>query len=185
MYFSTEYKIAPRAAEVTIKIIGEGFLPNIFLYPKAISAIKAKMISPITSGVLSPSFMLSKRKILLINKSIDVPKIKPTTQGRTPPRKAFTAWYCRKFFTTAEINNMIMNEGKTTPRVAHNEPTIPPKTGPSKPHSALPVIDPTKVAILTAMGPGVDSDTAIILRSSDSVNHPLAKTLSKTIEIMA
>jgi hypothetical protein len=38
----------------------------------------------------------------------------------------------------ADINKMMIKEGKTTPRVAQAEPIIPPKIGPKKPHSALP-----------------------------------------------
>ena len=45
---------------------------------------------------------------------------------------------------------MMMTAGVTSPSVAMIEPGTPP------------VIYPTYVAVLTPMGPGVDSDTAII-----------------------
>jgi len=41
-----------------------------------------------------------------------------------------------------------------------------------------------KVAIFTASGPGVDSDTAIKLRNSLSVSQPWPSTTSRTSEIM-
>ena len=43
---------------------------------------------------------------------------------------------------------------------------------------------PIKVAMFTASGPGVDSDTAIKLRNSLSVSQPCPSTVSRTSEIM-
>ena len=48
-----------------------------------------------------------------------------------------------------QINKIIINEGRTTPKVARKEPRIPPW------------VEPIKVAIFIAKGPGVDSLTAI------------------------
>ena len=47
-----------------------------------------------------------------------------------------------------------------------------------------PCDEPTNVAIFTASGPGVDSETAIKLKNSDSVSQPLDRTVSRTREIM-
>ena len=44
--------------------------------------------------------------------------------------------------------------------------------------------EPMKVAILTASGPGVDSDTAMKLKNSLSVSHPWFSTTSRTSEII-
>ena len=41
-----------------------------------------------------------------------------------------------------------------------------------------------KVAMLTASGPGVDSDTAMKLRNSLSVSQPCESTVSRTSEII-
>ena len=63
-------------------------------------------------------------------------------------------------------------EGSTTPSVAHSAPAMPACE------------EPIKVAMLTASGPGVDSDTAMKLRNSASVSQPLPSTASRTSEIM-
>ena len=55
---------------------------------------------------------------------------------------------------------MMINEGKIAPAVAQRAPKNPPCD------------EPTKVAIFTAIGPGVDSATAIKLSSSLSVSQP-------------
>ena len=51
---------------------------------------------------------------------------------------------------------MMIKDGSTTPKVAMKEPRSPPWDV------------PIKVAIFTAIGPGVDSDTATIFKKSDS-----------------
>ena len=61
---------------------------------------------------------------------------------------------------------IIINDGTTIPSVATNAPKIPPCD------------EPTNVAIFTAIGPGVDSDIAIILSSSSSVSHPVPTQVS-------
>ena len=71
------------------------------------------------------------------------------------------------------INNIITKDGNTTPKVAHTAPKTPPCEY------------PTKVAIFTAIGPGVDSETAIIFKSSSSVSQPRESALSRISEIMA
>ena len=43
-----------------------------------------------------------------------------------------------------------------------------------------PCDEPTNVAIFTASGPGVDSETAIKLKNSDSVSQPLDRTVPRT-----
>ena len=65
----------------------------------------------------------------------------------------------KRFFAKAAIKRTIKNAGSTTPSVARNAPKNPPCD------------EPIKVAIFTAIGPGVDSATAIKSRSSDSVSQ--------------
>ena len=55
------------------------------------------------------------------------------------------------FFKHIAISKIIINEGRTTPSVETKLPRIPPW------------VEPTYVAILTAIGPGVDSHTPIKL----------------------
>ena len=90
-----------------------------------------------------------------------VARIIATTHGRTPDKKALTGAYFIRFFSADAIKRIIKNDGNTTPSVATNEPRIPP------------CVEPIKVAIFTARGPGVDSDTAIKFRNSFSVSQPL------------
>ena len=99
-----------------------------------------------------------------------VARIIATTHGRTPDKKALTGAYFIRFFNADAIKRIIKNDGNTTPSVATNEPRIPP------------CVEPIKVAIFTARGPGVDSDTAIKFRNSFSVSQPLESTLSRTSE---
>ena len=101
-----------------------------------------------------------------------VAKIIATTQGRTPERNASTPAYFIRFRSTAVMSRMMKNEGSTTPSVAKNAPASPPCD------------EPMKVAILTASGPGVDSDTAMKLKNSLSVSHPWFSTTSRTSEII-
>ena len=54
------------------------------------------------------------------------------------------------------MSRMMKKDGRTTPSVAQNAPSTPPCDA------------PMKVAMLTASGPGVDSDTAMKLRNSAS-----------------
>ena len=77
-----------------------------------------------------------------------------------------------RFRSTAAISSRSRNDGSTTPSVATSAPQKPPCD------------EPTNVAIFTASGPGVDSETAIKLRNSDSVSQPLDRTVSRTREIM-
>ena len=99
-----------------------------------------------------------------------VARIIATTHGRIPDKKALTGAYFIRFFSADAIKRIIKNDGNTTPSVATNEPRIPP------------CVEPIKVAIFTARGPGVDSDTAIKFRNSFSVSQPLESTLSRTSE---
>ena len=101
-----------------------------------------------------------------------VARIIATTQGRTPERKASTPAYFIRFCSTAAMSRMMTNEGSTTPSVAKNAPSSPPCE------------EPMKVAMLTASGPGVDSDTAIKLKNSLSVSQPCESTVSRTSEII-
>ena len=80
--------------------------------------------------------------------------------GRIPVKVALTPAYFKRLLATEAIIKITVKDGKTIPSVAINAPKIPPCD------------DPTKVAIFTAIGPGVDSAIAIILSNSLSVNHP-------------
>ena len=63
-----------------------------------------------------------------------------------------------------------MKDGRTTSSVARNEPRMPP------------CAEPINVAILTASGQGVDSETAIKFKNSLSVSQPFEMTVSHTKE---
>ena len=101
-----------------------------------------------------------------------VAKIIPTTAGRMPPSVALTPAYFSNFVKSEAMRSMIINEGKTTPSVARSAPKIPPCE------------EPTKVAIFTAIGPGVDSATAIKFKSSLSVSQAFARQSSRIKEII-
>lgn len=104
---------------------------------------------------------------------MEVPTIRPITVGLIPLITDFTPAYLSKRVKTDAISRIIMKDGNTTPTVATRAPKIPAWD------------DPTKVAILTAMGPGVDSDTAIKFIISDSVNQPFDKQSSLIKDIIA
>lgn len=99
---------------------------------------------------------------------IAVARIIAITHGRTPERKALTPAYFIRFLSTAAIKSIIMKDGRTTPSVAINEPRMPP------------CVEPINVAILTASGPGVDSETAMKFKNSLSVSQPFEMTVSLT-----
>ena len=65
-----------------------------------------------------------------------------------------------KFLRSAAMKRIMKKEGISTPRVAKKLPKIPPWE------------EPIKVAILTARGPGVDSETAMKFKNSSSDSHP-------------
>ena len=99
-----------------------------------------------------------------------VARIIATTQGRTPARKALTPAYFIRLCSAAAMSRMMTKEGSTTPTVAAKEPASPACEA------------PIKVAMFTASGPGVDSDNAIKLKNSLSVNHTWYNTTSRTSE---
>ena len=101
-----------------------------------------------------------------------VERMRATTQGRTPERKASTPAYLSRSWMRAAMSRMMKKDGRTTPSVAQNAPGTPPCDA------------PMKVAMLTASGPGVDSDTAMKLRNSASESQPLSRTFSRMREIM-
>jgi hypothetical protein len=70
---------------------------------------------------------------------------------------------------------MIINEGSTTPKVATIEPRILPEV----------TVEPIYVAILIAIGPGVDSHTPIKLVNISKDNQPLEIHTSLTKGIIA
>ena len=73
-----------------------------------------------------------------------VASIIATTHGRMPESIALTPEYLSKSFMIEAMINIITKEGNTTPRVAINPPMKPACD------------EPTKVAMFTASGPGVD-----------------------------
>ena len=82
-----------------------------------------------------------------------VARTRATVQGRTVLRAAVTAGCWIKFFSAIEISRIIMKAGRMTPKVARRAPRTPAW------------VAPTKVAMLTARGPGVDSATAMKSRN--------------------
>ena len=156
---------------MTIISIGDGFFFSASFATMLIAINMANMIMPLRS-IASVSPMPLKPIAVLRNIVIAVASIKPTTHGRMPPRNAFTPAYFNKFRISTAMMRMIINDGNTTPSVARSAPRKPPCD------------EPTKVAILTAIGPGVDSATAIILSISSSVSQPYIKTFSLINDII-
>ena len=144
----------------------------IFWNTKAIVTSKANMAIARRSGAMPPVSVVTWSRVLSAMVTA-VAKISATTQGRTPPKNACTPLYLRKLRITDAMSRMMINEGSTTLSVAVSAPNTPP------------CVEPTKVAILTAIGPGVDSATAIILSNCSSVSQPSASALSRMSEIMA
>ena len=166
-----EYISIPRPADMSIISIGVGFFLNASFATMLININMANMIMPLKSMASVSPIPLNPIAVP-INIVIAVASIKPTTHGRIPPRNAFTPAYFIKLRIRAAIMRMIINDGNTTPSVARIAPRKPPCD------------EPTKVAILTAIGPGVDSATAIIFSSSSSVSQPCIKTFSRIREII-
>ena len=71
-----------------------------------------------------------------------------------------------KLSKNMEIKKIITKEGTTIPNVATNAPITPA------------FLYPANVAQLIAIGPGVDSEIAIILVSSAAVNHEYFPTMA-------
>ena len=70
-------------------------------------------------------------------------KIRTQTQTRMPAKASFTGWNWAKLARQAAITVMMMREGVMTPRVATIPPMVPFR------------LTPMKVAVLTAITPGV------------------------------
>lgn len=152
--------------------IAEIFFLRSFLYTTATVATTANMTSDFQSNSKA-EYTLERLKTLDKNIVRAVESIMATIAGCTDLTVRLTPAYLSTLRITAASNNIMINDGKTTPRVAKNEPNKPPCD------------EPTKVAILIAIGPGVDSDTAIKLSISSSVSQPLAMQVSLTREIIA
>ncbi|OPZ63686.1 MAG: hypothetical protein BWY85_01574 [Firmicutes bacterium ADurb.Bin506] len=73
------------------------------------------------------------------------------------------------FLASAANNRTITTEGAITPSVAMTPPGMPPRRY------------PTKVALLTAMGPGVTSAMATMSVNSARVSQPLPSIISDSI----
>ena len=101
-----------------------------------------------------------------------VERMRATVQGRTALRVAVTAGCLIKLLSAIEISRMMMKAGRITPTVATKEPNRPAWE------------EPMNVAMLTASGPGVDSETAMKLTNWLSESQPFASTVSRTMEIM-
>lgn len=159
----------PRPAENRIIRIGDGAVFLIFLQIRCVAPSMANTAIERKSGAnpVCKSVRPSSVDSAMLSA---VARIIATTHGRTPDKKALTGAYFIRFFSADAIKRIIKNDGNTTPSVATNEPRIPPS------------VEPIKVAIFTARGPGVDSDTAIKFRNSFSVSQPLESTVSRTSE---
>ena len=158
-------------AEIRIISMGEGFFCKNFCEKLCMVISTAKIIIPFVSADKTSPIDLNENKV---EKPIviAVAKIIAIIQGLTPSRNAFTPLYLSRFEIKAAIIKMIIKEGSITPRVATKLPKTPP--------CELPI----NVAILTAIGPGVDSATAMKLSNSDSVSHPCDKTVSLITDII-
>lgn len=120
----------------------------IFLKIRDVTAIRAKMIIALISGViLSPR----DEKLNSVLKSIIMPadKIIADMHGRIPKRNDCTPPNFSRFLRIKEIIRIMINDGSTTPKVDKSAPGIPPCD------------EPINVAMFIARGPGVDSETAI------------------------
>ncbi len=103
---------------------------------------------------------------------MEVARMSAMVQGLTASRMASTAGFLIKFLSTIEISRIMTKAGSITPNVATSAPRKPACE------------DPMNVAMLTARGPGVDSETAIKLTNWLSDIQLFARTVSRTIEIM-
>ena len=93
-------------------------------------------------------------------------RISASTPARMPLKAYCTSRTLWNALRTKEMPKMMRKEGSTTPSVA--------SSAPRKPHTRK----PTKVAALTAIGPGVDSAMATISRTSSSVIQPRFSVIS-------
>ena len=84
-----------------------------------------------------------------------------------------TVRFSRKRSMAPAIRIMMMTDGSTRATVATTPPSTP---------AAL---VPAKVAMLTPMGPGVDSDTAIISASCPELNQPVFSAMALRKGIVA
>ena len=127
--------------------IGDGFFFLTFLKTRATAIKIAKITSPLISTAKPPQTVVNPKSVLSAIVTA-VPRSSAMIHGRTPFKNAWTPLYFKKSRITADIKRIMIKDGSTTPSIAHTEPRTPP------------CVDPTKVAIFTAMGPGVDSATA-------------------------
>ena len=153
----------PRPAENRIIRIGDGAVFLIFLQIRCVAPSMANTAIERKSGA-NPLVLTGLKAGTTYYYMLQ------GNNGRTPDKKALTGAYFIRFFSADAIKRIIKNDGNTTPSVATNEPRIPP------------CVEPIKVAIFTARGPGVDSDTAIKFRNSFSGSQPLESTVSRTSE---
>lgn len=162
----------PSTAEIMISNIGgkDFFLIN--LYVSANNPTMLKMIIPFQLTANSSPMPLMPNST---DKNIidAVPTISPITVGRMPVSIAFTGPEVSTFLNNETIKRIIKKDGKITPSVATSEPKMPPSSA------------PTNVAIFTATGPGVDSDTARMFMNCSSVSQPFKIAVSLTKEIIA
>ena len=84
-----------------------------------------------------------------------------TTAGRMPLKAASTAGNSFQSAKIIAITRIIRNEGSTAPNTAPHTPFQPP------------ILQPMKIAELTAINPGAACAKAIMLRNSSSSIQPL------------
>lgn len=139
-------------------MIGEGFFFFKSLKISEIIIKTSKIIMPIKFTSVVDFMEFAPNKICKKNvKPVD--KIKATITGLMHFKMFCTGLNFNKFLIAQAINKMIIKEGKTTPSVARNDPQNPPCE------------EPTNVAILIAIGPGVDSAIAIKSKNSSLFNN--------------
>ena len=140
----------PRTALIKRSNIGFRLFFIIFLYKMAKPAKESnKQIDIRSKTMLWENNAFPEKSMIFVNKTIVVEAINAKTTGLTPFNEPCTKRFFKNLESIRATRIMMMNEGKMTPNVEHTAPKAPA------------VCEPTKVEILIAKGPGVDSLIAI------------------------
>ena len=136
----TPKKITPSTPDKRMSKMGDGGAFFHFFHPYQAAQIKAKTTIDLHSTMgkdAAPRLAKTPKAVVAA-----VAKIMPTIAGRMPPSTAFTPAYLSRWESKVATSKMMIKDGKTTPKVASIAPRNPPCE------------EPTKVAMLTAIGPG-------------------------------
>lgn len=127
MPFFYWYKTAPSTAENSIIPMGEGALPLAFCQMSRTPARSARMPMPRHAGEgVSAAVEMPSRVLSPMVKAVE--RMRATTQGRTPERKASTPAYLSRSWMRAAMSRMMKKDGRTTPSVAQSAPAPRPAT---------------------------------------------------------